>query len=278
MEPLWVATEPALDDLVGRLLDEPRYALDTEFHGERSYWPRLALIQIAWPGGLALVDPLTIDASRLAPLLAAPSCMVAHAAEQDLAILERLCGHGPTQMFDTQVAAGFLGLGSPSLVALVEKLLGVRLGKGDRLTDWTRRPLTAEQTRRTPPPMSRTCSSCRTCSSRGSKPSADSSGRSTSAKTAARRCAPAPNPKSRGGASKARGNCGAGRAVSRRRSRPGANAPPKASTCRLATCCRSSRSRGSCSVRRGRARSSPASAASTTGPRRTAPPTPSSAR
>ena len=147
MEPLWVATEAALDDLVGRLLDEPRYALDTEFHGERSYWPRLALIQIAWPGGLALVDPLTIDASRLAPVLAAPSCMVAHAAEQDLAILVRLCGHGPTQMFDTQVAAGFLGLGSPSLVALVEKLLGVRLGKGDRLTDWTRRPLTAEQTR-----------------------------------------------------------------------------------------------------------------------------------
>jgi ribonuclease D len=71
--------------------------------------------------------------------------MVAHAAEQDLAILVRLCGHGPTQMFDTQVAAGFLGLGSPSLVALVEKLLAVRLGKGDRLTDWTRRPLTAEQ-------------------------------------------------------------------------------------------------------------------------------------
>ncbi len=135
----------ALEDLVARLLEEPRYALDTEFHGERSYWPRLALIQIAWPGGLALVDPLTIDASRLAPLLAAPSCMVAHAAEQDLAILVRLCGHGPTQMFDTQVAAGFLGLGSPSLVALVEKMLGVRLGKGDRLTDWTRRPLTSEQ-------------------------------------------------------------------------------------------------------------------------------------
>jgi ribonuclease D len=71
--------------------------------------------------------------------------MVAHAAEQDLAILQRLCGRGPSQLFDTQVAAGFVGLGSPSLVALVDKLLGVRLGKGDRLTDWTRRPLHAEQ-------------------------------------------------------------------------------------------------------------------------------------
>ena len=72
--------------------------------------------------------------------------MVAHAAEQDLAILTRLCGRGPTQLFDTQVAAGFIGLGAPSLASLVERLLGVRLTKGDRLTDWTRRPLTAEQT------------------------------------------------------------------------------------------------------------------------------------
>ncbi len=55
MEPTWIDTKPGLADLVARLADEPRYALDTEFHGERSYWPRLALVQIAWPGGLALV-------------------------------------------------------------------------------------------------------------------------------------------------------------------------------------------------------------------------------
>jgi ribonuclease D len=144
MEPWWVADESSLDDLVARVAESPRFALDTEFHGERSYWPRLALIQIAWPGGLAIVDPLAVDASRLGPLLDR-GVLVAHAAEQDLAILERLCGTGPARLFDTQVAAGFLGLGSPSLVALVEKLLGVRLGKGDRLTDWTRRPLRAEQ-------------------------------------------------------------------------------------------------------------------------------------
>ena len=135
----------ALDELVARVAEEPRYVLDTEFHGERSYWPRLALIQIAWSDGIALVDPLAVDASRLTPLLESPAVLVAHAAEQDLAILDRLCGRGPTELFDTQVAAGFLGLGSPSLVALVERLLGVRLGKGDRLTDWTRRPLRPEQ-------------------------------------------------------------------------------------------------------------------------------------
>ena len=71
--------------------------------------------------------------------------MVAHAADQDLAILARACGRLPTQLFDTQVAAGFIGMGAPSLASLVERLLDVRLTKGDRLTDWTRRPLHADQ-------------------------------------------------------------------------------------------------------------------------------------
>jgi ribonuclease D len=147
VDPAWVADAGLLDEVVARHAGAPRYALDTEFHGERSYWPRLALIQLAWSDELALVDPFAADAAALEPLLAGPGVMVAHAAEQDLAILERVCGHGPSQLFDTQVAAGFLGLGSPSLVALVDKLLGVRLGKGDRLTDWTRRPLRDEQCR-----------------------------------------------------------------------------------------------------------------------------------
>ena len=81
-----------------RSSEEPRFGLDTEFHGERSYWPRLALIQIAWSNGIALVDPLAVDAARLAPLLEGPRVLVAHAAEQDLAILTRLCGHGPAQL------------------------------------------------------------------------------------------------------------------------------------------------------------------------------------
>lgn len=145
MEPLWIDAPGPLADLVRTLSDEPRYALDTEFHGERSYWPHLALIQIAWPGGIALVDPLTVDPAPLAEILSGPGLMVAHAADQDLSILERACGCSPTTLFDTQVAAGFIGLGTPSLAATVEKLLGAKLTKGDRLTDWTRRPLRVEQ-------------------------------------------------------------------------------------------------------------------------------------
>ncbi|MDZ4826486.1 MAG: ribonuclease D [Actinomycetota bacterium] len=145
MEPTWIDEPAALDDLVAQLVHEPRYAVDTEFHGEKTYWPRLALVQIAWPTGLALIDPLQLDLTPLAAVFGGPGCMVAHAAEQDLTILARATGRGPTHLFDTQIAAGFIGLGSPSLVLLVEKLLGAKLGKGDRLTDWTRRPLNDNQ-------------------------------------------------------------------------------------------------------------------------------------
>jgi ribonuclease D len=141
----WVDSPEALNAVVDQLVTQPRYALDTEFHGERTYWPRLALVQLAWPGNIALVDPLAIDPAPFARVLSGPGCMVAHAADQDLAILERACGALPTHLFDTQVAAGFMGLGTPSLAAAVERLLKTRLAKGDRLTDWTRRPLRNEQ-------------------------------------------------------------------------------------------------------------------------------------
>jgi ribonuclease D len=145
MDTRWVDTSAGLTELVTALADEPRYGLDTEFHGERTYWPRLALIQVSWPGGIALVDPLTVDPAPLGEVLGGPGCMVAHASDQDLAILERACGRAPTHLFDTQVAAGFVGLGTPSLAAAVERLVKARLAKGDRLTDWTRRPLRHEQ-------------------------------------------------------------------------------------------------------------------------------------
>ncbi|MER3453355.1 MAG: ribonuclease D, partial [Acidimicrobiia bacterium] len=62
------------------------YAVDTEFHRERTYWPLLALVQLAWPGGLALIDPLAVDLSPLATLLRGPGTAVMHAADQDLEV------------------------------------------------------------------------------------------------------------------------------------------------------------------------------------------------
>jgi ribonuclease D len=145
-------TDPhALGTLLDRLRDVDRYALDTEFHRERTYWPHLALVQLAWPDGpgeasaVALIDPLSVDIGPLAELLSSPATMVAHAADQDLEVLERACGRLPERLFDTQVAAGFLGHGSASLSAVTSEFLHIRLRKGDRLTDWSSRPLTDGQ-------------------------------------------------------------------------------------------------------------------------------------
>ena len=145
-----MTSEDRLARLVDEILAAPRYALDTEFHRERSYWPKLALVQVAWQrddatSQVALVDPLAVGPEPLAKVLAAEPVMVAHAATQDLEVLARACHALPSSLFDTQVAAGFLGYGSASLASLVERFLHVRLAKGDRLTDWSRRPLTRSQ-------------------------------------------------------------------------------------------------------------------------------------
>jgi len=94
---------------------------------------------------VAVVDATTVDVRPLGAVLDGPGLLVAHAGEQDLQVLQRATGTLPARMLDTQVAAGFLGMSTPSLASLVEREVGVRLPKADRLTDWARRPLTAGQ-------------------------------------------------------------------------------------------------------------------------------------
>ncbi len=133
--------------LVDELAGAGAYALDAEFHGETSYYPRLAVLQVATPERAAVVDATLVDIAALRPVLDGDGLMVAHAGEQDLQVLLRATGVIPSRMLDTQIAAGFLGFGSPSLAKLVGDLLGIRLEKGARMSDWFKRPLTAEQIR-----------------------------------------------------------------------------------------------------------------------------------
>ena len=136
-----VDTDRALEAVITTLRSEPAYGLDTEFVAERSYRPKLCLIQIAWSGGLALIDPLACDVSGLSEVLLGPGTMITHAGSGDLPIIERACGARPTCLFDTQLSAGFIGMSQPSLASLVWALLRIRLDKGDQLSDWSRRPL-----------------------------------------------------------------------------------------------------------------------------------------
>ncbi len=147
----WIDTQDALDEVVDALVPLERYALDTEFHRERTYFPKLALVQIAWESDdgqeLVLIDPLAVDVTVLGRLFAGDGVCVIHAAQQDLDVMHHSVGRVPNRIFDTQIAGGFTGYGTPSLVALLSGELGITPAKGDRLTDWLRRPLSDAQRR-----------------------------------------------------------------------------------------------------------------------------------
>jgi len=145
-----IRTPDALAELCGSLRAAGRFALDTEFVGERTYLPRLCFVQVATEEFIALVDTLAFD--ELGPLwdlVADPSIQkVLHAAREDL----RLAYYGggkrlPQNIFDTQVAAGFIGLPSYPLsyARLAEALMGVKLSKAETRSEWDRRPLTPAQ-------------------------------------------------------------------------------------------------------------------------------------
>jgi ribonuclease D len=131
-----------------RLRGADRLAIDTEFMRERTYHPQLCLVQIATETDCYLVDPLTdIDLAPLHELLADRARLkILHAARQDLEVLLLSGGSVPGPLFDTQVAAAFLGF--PPQVGyaeLVARQLGASIDKGQTRTDWSRRPLTPAQ-------------------------------------------------------------------------------------------------------------------------------------
>ncbi|MEZ5178433.1 MAG: HRDC domain-containing protein [Acidimicrobiales bacterium] len=134
-----------LAEIVDELVAMPAFGVDTEFHREKTYFPQLALVQLSWGDRRALVDPLEVDLAPFARALEGPATVVMHAASQDLEVLHRACGVLPRDLFDTQLAAGFCGHSLPSLSSLVERYYDVHLPKGDRLTDWLRRPLNEDQ-------------------------------------------------------------------------------------------------------------------------------------
>lgn len=136
----WIDTTAGLRELVDELADSPRLGIDTEFHRERTYFPVCALVQVGWEDGSALIDPLDLDLTPLGELLTGRT-IVMHASGQDLEVFRHSVGVVPDDLFDTQIAASFLGMSSVGLAPLVHKLVGADLPKADRLTDWLVRPL-----------------------------------------------------------------------------------------------------------------------------------------
>jgi ribonuclease D len=140
-------TEPAaLTALCERIAAAPRIALDTEFHTEKHFTPKLMVVQVAFDDGVAIVDPLALP--HLRPLADAltGATVVGHALSSDLRILEDAFETLPRDAYDTQVAAAFCGYGmSISLLDLVRDVAGVTLLKSQTVSDWSTRPFTPRQ-------------------------------------------------------------------------------------------------------------------------------------
>ena len=144
----FIDTAEALAAFCNELRDVSWIALDTEFIREKTYYPKLCLIQIAVPGRIACIDPLRID--DLTPVLdllyKSALLKVLHACSQDLEIFFHMTGEVPGPVFDTQLAAPLLGL--PDQMGygnFVVEMLGLTLDKAQARTDWSHRPLEAKQ-------------------------------------------------------------------------------------------------------------------------------------
>ena len=142
----------SLAKLCTELAAEPFITVDTEFLREKTYWPKLCLVQLAGIESAAAVDVLAegLDLTPLLDLMRNPSVLkVFHSARQDLEIFCLLMdGELPAPVFDTQVAAMVCGFGdSIGYDNLARKLLAVDIDKSARFTDWSRRPLTDKQIR-----------------------------------------------------------------------------------------------------------------------------------
>src|SRR5690606_1876278 len=121
---------------------------DTEFMRVDTFYPKAGLIQVSAGQGAYLIDPLLIrDWAAFAALLADPAVIkVLHACSEDLEVFQRLTGTLPAPLYDTQLAAGYLGIGfSMGYSRLVQEVLSIELPKGETRSDWLQRPLTELQ-------------------------------------------------------------------------------------------------------------------------------------
>ena len=147
---LYVESQSQIDEFCDACRKEGRFAFDTEFVMEESFQPELCLIQLATTDRVVVIDPYKdLDAGPIWELVADPEVeSIVHSGQEDLAMCVYHTGRAPRNVYDTQIAAGFAGLGYPlSLQKLVQSTTNVRLHKSKTLTDWRRRPLTEAQIR-----------------------------------------------------------------------------------------------------------------------------------
>lgn len=145
---IWIDRSEALEALARTLESQPEIGLDTEFLRERTFFPKLCLLQLHAAGQIWCVDTLRIESlDALMPVLTASKVRkLIHAARQDLEAIYLNARQVVSPVFDTQIAAACIGM-KPQIgyAELVKTLLDVGIPKGQTRTDWSKRPLTPAQ-------------------------------------------------------------------------------------------------------------------------------------
>jgi ribonuclease D len=146
-----VTTGPRLAAVVESALRQPRVAVDLESNGFFRYPERVCLVQLATQDAVHIIDPLSVDdPAPLGRLLADPSVgKIFHSADYDIRSLDRDWGFHVRGLFDTSIAAAFVGSEKLGLAAVLKEYLDVEVSKEKRLqrADWSKRPLTDEMLR-----------------------------------------------------------------------------------------------------------------------------------
>jgi ribonuclease D len=144
---IWVSSTPEFEQMLDELRSARRLAIDTEADSLYHYFEKVCLIQISTEATTYVLDPLALkELGGLAPIMADPSVeKVFHAAHYDVYCLHRDYGFSFANLFDTHVAAQFLGYEQLGLSFLLEKLFGIVHSKRRQRDDWSKRPLEHDQ-------------------------------------------------------------------------------------------------------------------------------------
>lgn len=137
-----------LDEFCERCRGSKVIGFDTEFVSENRYRPELCLLQVATDDEIAIIDTIVLD--DISPfwdvLTDGDHISVVHAAREEFLFCYRACGKRPSNLFDTQLAAAFVGFDYPAAYSnLVYQILGEHVAKGETRTDWMKRPLSTKQ-------------------------------------------------------------------------------------------------------------------------------------
>lgn len=148
MTPELIESSSKMDELLEQLKNETLIAVDTEFFRETTYYPKLALVQIATGSIIACIDPLAFDAKPALKTLLLDNNItkIFHSCSQDLEVLYYYLGEAPGVIYDTQIANALLTEHHQvGYASLVENELGTLLDKSQTRTNWLQRPLTQKQ-------------------------------------------------------------------------------------------------------------------------------------